>query len=159
MITRCLLAVRLTVLSVGAVAAEVVDREGWIRKRVAQMEAMEDLSKVPLAGFVTYNEEPDAQGMFTYHTRRSGRIHCADGSWVIVASHSAHWEEAGRSRIGDVTVARTSAGKFYVNPGHCCPQLGLRSPVKIESLATFLAATGMVPKEKDGKWVEYKKVE
>ena len=45
MMTRCLLAVLLAVLSVEAVAAEVVDREGWIRKRVAQMEAMEDLSK------------------------------------------------------------------------------------------------------------------
>ena len=79
-----------------------------------------------------------------------------DGTWVIFSSHSSHAEEGKRKVLGDVTVARSSTGRIYVSHDHCCPRVALDSPKKLETVADFFAAKGLVPEGVSGGWREYR---
>lgn len=123
----------------------------WLILRHSQIEAYTDVDKVPLSS-LNGPYSKDKAGYVTYHPKKNGRIKFADGSWIILTSHSSHSEDG----IGDVTLIKASDGKYYVNRGHVCATMIIRSKVKIKSLKDFLAAKGVGDKSQLISWSEYK---
>ena len=88
-----------------------------------------------------------------YSHRNLGRlVYFDDGSWVIGMSHSTHT----RDGLGDLTIIRTSNDKYYVNNGHVCDCLYLKTKNKVTSLETFLKTCGNGPHGEPVEWEEYK---
>ena len=108
-IMKIAVATLLLVLMSNAYAFDESGRAAWISKRVLQLREVQDVKKIPLAGFAKSNDEKNKQGLYRYYAKRNGRVDFKDGTWVIFTSHSAHSEEGRREVIGDVTVARTSS--------------------------------------------------
>lgn len=143
----------LSVTSVIAFAGKKrMTTDQWLVLRHSQLEKHAGITKIPRSKLNgPYPEEKDKRGYFTYHPARNGLIRFQDGSWVILTSNSVHKENG----VGDITLVKTSTGKFYANRGHCCLTLMIRSESKITSLKVFLSSHGLGPNAEPTPWVEY----
>lgn len=97
------------------------------------------------------SSERSHEGTYTHYANKDGLIRFPTGEWALVATHSAHCEEGRTRLIGDISLAWTSHGELFENPGHVCSHLILKSDTRILSLDTFLATKGLVSKG-DAAW-------
>lgn len=125
----------------------------WLVLRHSQIEAYTDISKVSLAKLVG-SPSRNKRGYYEYNPSKNGLIKFKDGSWVIITSHSVHKEDG----IGDISLIKTSEGKYYTNRGHYCASLLMRSKIHIKSLKGFLSSVCVGDKaDVLLDWKEYKK--
>ncbi len=144
----------LQILSSAALAGKKrMTTDEWLVLRHSQIEAYTDISKVPLAKLVC-SPSKNKSGYYEYSPSRNGLIKFKDGTWVIITSHSMHKEDG----IGDISLIKTSEGKYYTNMGHNCSSLMMRSKVHITSLKGFLSSVCVGDKaDVLLPWKEYKK--
>lgn len=124
---------------------------GWLKLKYKQLAAIKEIDKINKVRFPS-SDDKDATGQYSYYPSGNGRIVFKDNSWVLLVSHSIHAEDA----LGDLTLVRTSDGKYFVNKGHVCGTLILETKEKITSLKTFLNAKGKGAKADPVPWEEYK---
>jgi hypothetical protein len=142
--TLLLLTVTIPVYAATNVTADM----GWLKLKYKQLAAIKEIDKINQVRFPT----SDDKGSYSYYPSGNGRIVFKDNSWVLLVSHSIHAEDA----LGDLTLVRTSDGKYFVNKGHVCNTLLLETKEKITSLKTFLDAKGRGAKSEPVPWEEYK---
>ena len=82
---------------------------------------------------------------------KKGYLKFADGSWVLLTSHSVHADDG----LDDITLIRTSSGEYYFNRGHCCLPILLSSSKKVETLEDFLKTHGKGGQGKLTLWQKY----
>lgn len=140
-----------TIVSAGRAGKKRQTTDEWLVMRHTQIEKRLETGQVPKSGLRgSYARNKD--GYRDFFPKRNGLIRFADGSWVVITSHSIH----KGSGVGDVTLVKTSTGKYYVNRGHCCLSMIIRSKKeRIASLADFLATKGVGPKGELLDWKEY----
>jgi hypothetical protein len=139
-------------LAAPAFASDKIKLDGeWLKRKHKQLVAVKDPSKVKSVGMWSSGDK-DSDEQYTYFPNGNGRIVFEDKSWVLIVSHSIHQEDG----LGDLTLVRASAGKYYVNKGHVCNKLILETKEKITSLETFLKAKGKGSKAEPVEWEEYK---
>ena len=130
--------------------------EGWLEKRYAQLSAVKEPSKVRRSA-LDHSEDRDGDGLFRMYPE-NGYVPFPDQTWILLTSNSAHSEDG----LPDVTLIRTSEGKYYYNLGHCCLPILLFSKVEVTTLDLFLKTTGKGNEAKATAWIKYdpkKKVE
>ena len=112
----------------------------WLTQKHAQLAMVTNVTSLPNVGLDASgdNDKQPAEGHYQYAPKGNGLILFEDKSWVLIVSHSVHAADG----IGDLTLVRTSDGRFLVNKGHVCGNLLLDAREKITSLITFLKATG-----------------
>lgn len=123
----------------------------WISTQHKKLSAINDPSKIKEIGIVSPDKK-DAKGNYTYYPNGNGKITFEDKTWILIVSHSMHEEDG----LNDITLIRTSDGKFYTNKGHVCGKLILETKEKIVSLETFLKTTGKAGDGKSTAWENYK---
>jgi len=124
--------------------------DGWLEEKQAQLAAVEDPSSIRKVNLDQHNEA-DKDGHFSM-SPKNGYLEFADGSWVLLTSHSAHADDG----LSDISLIRTSTGEYYMNRGHCCLPILLFSKVRVISLEGFLKTTGKGAKAEPTPWNEYK---
>ena len=129
--------------------------EKWLQSTYTKVVAY-DVTKIPLTR-IEVDGRPvklqDGHDYFCMFPKRNGMIRFMDGSWVCITSHSVHEEDG----IGDLTLALTSKGEYYVNRGHCCMNLSLVSNKKeVATLDDFLSTKGTGDNETLFAWERYK---
>lgn len=122
-----------------AASEPISPREVWLESQVKYLEECK-VSEIPDASVTKVElDAPDRDGcLLLYHTHGNGLLRFASGEWAVILAHSFHAMDG----IGDVVLARTSTGKYYVNHGHPCPWLTVRSKTKVLSLKDFLNTLG-----------------
>lgn len=123
--------------------------EGWLEEKHAQLAAVDDPSSIR-KGDLSQSEKPNKDGFFSMYPKK-GYLEFADGSWVLLTSHSAHAEDG----LPDISLIRTSTGEYYTNSGHCCLPILLFSMSKVASLEDFLKTTGKGAKAEPALWIKY----
>jgi hypothetical protein len=123
--------------------------DGWLEEKYAQLAAVEDPSSIRKVE-LEQSEEPNKDGYFRMYPKK-GYLKFADGSWVLLTSHSAHAEDG----LPDISLIRTSTGEYYSNRGHCCLPILLFSKTRVVSLEGFLKTTGKGAKAKLTSWNKY----
>jgi len=150
---------RLRVLALLAVTAfyanagePQMSKEEWLQSTYAKVAAY-DVSKIPVTKLEGPYPSPKGGHDYFFFPKRNGMIRFKDGSWICITSHSAHADDG----IGDITLIKTSEGEYFVNRGHCCPKLGIRSTAEmIGTLDSFLATKGDGPNATLLAWMPYK---
>ncbi len=121
----------------------------WLEKKHAQLSAVEVPTSIRRVD-LNQSEKPNKDGVFRMYPKK-GYLEFADGSWVLLTSHSAHAEDG----LSDISLIRTSTGEYYSNRGHCCLPILLFSDKKVASLEDFLKTTGKGAKAKPTSWIKY----
>ena len=138
-----------------AVAGSTVKSDAeWLTQTHAQLAEVKSVTSLTNVGLQAFGdkEPPPPEGRYSCSPRGNGMILFEDKTWVLLVSHSRHTEDG----IGDLTLVRTSDGRFLVNKGHVCGNLLLDVREKITSLTTFLKATGKTLDGEVTTWEPYK---
>lgn len=116
-------------------------RDAWITSQMVAMQRYKIGEDAPLVTIrKDVMEEPDDAGCtLRYYADQDGLLRFASGDWAWIATHNFHANDG----IGDVMLILTSTGKFYVNEGHPCAHMIVRSKVKVLSLVDFLSTLGL----------------
>lgn len=122
----------------------------WLKHKYAQLAAVKSVTNLTNVGLWTSGDK-QADGKYGYFPNGNGLIVFQDKTSVLIISHSIHAEDG----LGDLTMIRTSDGRYLVNKGHVCDKLILDAPEKIVSLETFLKATGKGAKGEATQWEPY----
>ena len=129
-------------------AAPKSDKQ-WLETKHGLLAAVESVTNLTSVGLNSGGERSGVT--FTYSPKKDGLLVFEDGSWVLLESHSINEEDG----LGDLTLIRTSEGKYHLNRGHVCGLLNLEAKERITSLATFLKAKGKGAKAKPVPWEPY----
>jgi len=125
--------------------------DGWLEEKHAQLAAVEDPSSIRKVDLDQSNEA-DRDGHFSMYPK-NGYLEFADGSWVLLTSHSVHADDG----LPDISLIRTSTGEYYTNRGHSCLPILLFSKLRVISLEGFLKTTGKGAKAEPTPWNKYKR--
>jgi hypothetical protein len=140
----------LGLLAVSARAGDGSDPEAhWLQRAQDQLASVTNVD-LTSGTVLPRNAKPGPDGTYAY-LLSPGLFRFADGSWVLLKSHSVHKEDG----LGDLTLARTSAGEYYVSRGHVCGKLSLVCKERITSLSVFLKSKGTGPKGEPVSWEPY----
>ena len=107
----------------------------WLATNYAKLAAVWNLSAMTNVGY-SYSSRTNQDGYHRFFPNDTGLLMLPDSSWVILVSHSIH---AGDG-LGDLTLMRTSDGRYFLNQGHVCAQLSLLTKGPIASLQDLLNA-------------------
>ena len=144
-----LVTITLLALSSSLLAGQRKSVEGWLEQKHAQLSSVEEPSSIRKV-VLDHSEEPNKDGYFRMYPKK-GYLEFADGSWILLTSHSAHAEDG----LPDISLIRTSTGEYYSNRGHCCLPILLFSKERIVSLEGFLKTTGKGAEAKPTPWIKY----
>ena len=124
----------------GSGATAPTSNRQWLEMTHSQLAGLKSVRNLTNVGL--NSGAKDSDGTYHYSPKGDGLIMFEDKSWVLLATHSIHDEDG----LDDLALIRTSEDKYYLNRGHKCGSLSLRSKERIVSLATFLETGGIGPK-------------
>jgi hypothetical protein len=121
----------------------------WIKQATLQLQGI-SFSNADAKVFDPITTAFDGFYQIEYRIRDIGFIKFDNENWICFISHSSHNNEA----IGDVTLARDSFGRFYVNYGHICGGvISFKTNVFTKSLTSKVFFENFVS-DSDGKsWI------
>jgi len=122
--------------------------ESWLAQRHAQLSAIKEPSKAR-PGDLGQGDKPNLNNLYLVGPKQ-GFIQFEDDSWILLSSLSVH------NGPFDISLIRTSEGGYFINHGHCCPQIVLTSKEKITNLDGFLKTTAKGPRGGVTTWEKYK---
>lgn len=85
----------------------------WLKHKHAELAAIKTVTNVPHVALWTSGNK-QADGQYGYFPKGNGLIVFEDKTWVLLVSHSMHAKDG----LGDLTIVRTSDGRFLLNRGH-----------------------------------------
>jgi len=89
-------------------------QKAWIREMKKDLARASVDANLPLIEPAVVNVK-DYQSV-TYRVQARSKIICTNGDWLVIHPHSSHQAD----EVGDICLALTDKGKFYVNYGHVC---------------------------------------
>lgn len=109
-------------------------RDEWMPRELKKLQRFQPTKnrKTPEIRTGTYKD-----GVSYYHIRSGQTVFCANGEWIHFAINSFHTDNF----VGDISVAKTSTGKFYSSSAHICQSLVIPLPSEagFASIDEFLA--------------------
>ena len=117
--TKTTIALLATMLAASAHAGEKVKSDAaWLKQKHTQLSAVKSVTNLTNVGLWTSGFK-QKDGKYGYSPNGNGLIVFQDRTWVLIVSHSLHAEDG----LGDLTLIRTSDGRYLLNRGHVCDRL------------------------------------